>query len=53
MTEWLSDFDGTDWERQTISYETIRELVDSGEAVLDEQTGIYYSKKALDEAIAA
>lgn len=53
VTEWLSGFDGTDWERQTISYETIRDLVDSGDAVLDEQTGIYYSKKALEEAIAA
>lgn len=53
VTEWLSDFDGSDWERQTISYETIRDLVDSGEAVYDDETGIYYSKKALEEAIAA
>lgn len=53
VTEWLSGFDGTDWGRQTISYETIRELVDNGEAVYDEETGIYYSKKALEEAIAA
>ncbi len=53
MTEWLSTFDGGEWERETISYDSIRHLIDSGEAVYDEETGIYYSKKALEDAIAA
>lgn len=53
VAEWLSAFDGADWERQTISYESIQWLIENGEAVRDDETGIYYSKKALDEAIAA
>lgn len=52
---WLSDFYKSvgKFERQTISYETVCELIESGEAVKDEETGIYYSKKALDEVLAA
>lgn len=53
LAEWLCAFDGDEWERQSISYESIRYLVDNGEAVLDKETGIYYSKKALEDAIAA
>ena len=55
VTEWLSAFSKVynTWERQTISYDSIKWLVANGEAVLDEETGIYYSKKALDEAISA
>lgn len=53
VAEWLSAFDGADWERQTISYDSIQWLIENGEAVRDDETGIYYSKKALDEAIAA
>ena len=55
VTEWLSAFSKVynTWERQTISYDSIKWLVANGEAVLDEETGIYYSKKALDAAISA
>ena len=55
ITEWLSAFDKrfNEFERETISYDSIKWLVANGEAVLDEETGIYYSKKALDEAISA
>ena len=55
ITEWLSAFDKrfNEFERETISYESLNYLIENGAAVRDEATGIYYSVKALDEAISA